>query len=57
MNTFINFKNRLGVATKDIRIEAYTRIELTNPAGYRIKSIKATIQVLSEPDDAEINRR
>jgi len=57
MNTFINFKNRLGAETKDIKIDASTRIELIDPAGYRIKGIEATIQVLSTPDDAEINRR
>jgi uncharacterized OsmC-like protein len=57
MNTFINFKNRLGAETKDIEIDASTRIELTNPAGYRIKNIIANIKVLSEPDDAEFNKR
>jgi len=57
MNTFINLKNRLGAETKDIRIEASTRIELTNPEGYRIKDIEAAIKVYSGPDDVEINRR
>ena len=57
MNTFINLKNRLGAETKDLKIDASTKIELTDPAGYRIKSIEATIQVYSEPDNAEINRR
>ena len=56
MNTFLYYKAHLGVETEDIKISAEVDIQLVNPVGYRIKGIKAHIQVWSNEEEAELNR-
>lgn len=56
MNTFLYYKVHLGAETEDIKISAEADIRLVNPLGYRIKEIKAHIQVWSNEEEADLNR-
>ncbi len=57
LNTFINFKNRLGAETVDASVRVSCRIELVDSTGYRVTSISAEMRIISEPDMEALNRR
>jgi organic hydroperoxide reductase OsmC/OhrA len=55
MNTFLYYKNHLGVKTEDLKIAAQAEIKLVNPHGYRIEQIYIHIEVWSSEEEAELN--
>jgi organic hydroperoxide reductase OsmC/OhrA len=57
LNTFLNFKRRLGAETRSVKVQTTCRIELRNPNGYRLTRVTATIHVTPEEGDEDRNRR
>ena len=56
MNTFLYYKNHLGVETQDLKIAAEAEIKLVNPHGYRIDQVVVQLEVWCNEDDAELNQ-
>jgi uncharacterized OsmC-like protein len=57
LNTFTNFKNRLGVETVDASVRVSCRVELVDHTGYRVTGVSAEIRVISAPGMESLNRR
>ncbi len=57
IDTFINFKNRLGAETRSLKVKTACRVELRNSDDYRLTRVSAVIRVTPEEGDEERNRR
>ena len=57
MNTFLFYKNELGAETLDIKVDADAEITLMTPHGYRMTGIDIRIDVRSDEENHELNRK
>ena len=57
INTFNYYRSMLGVETIDVSAEVSSDIELTKTDGYRVTGIKIDIEVWSDEDNLELNKK
>lgn len=57
MNTFLYYKNILGAETLDINVDADAEVTLMSPYGYRMTSIDIKIEIESDEENLEFNRK
>ncbi len=57
MNTFISFKNRFGVESRNLAVHTSMSVELENPKGYRITCINSTLTITCEESQMTMNKK
>jgi uncharacterized OsmC-like protein len=57
LDTFVNFMNRLGVETDDVKVKVSADVKLKSKIGYRINQINILFTVASEASYLEKNRK
>ncbi len=57
MNTFNYYRRMLEAETRDLTVNVSSDIELTKTSGYRVTGINIDIQVWSDRENRELNRR
>ena len=57
INTFNYYRKMLNVETKDLKVKVSSNVELTETNGYRITGIDICMQVWSNQEYSELNKK